>query len=224
MENLKPSARSREYVLYSPVLRGQVAYRFLTESNLGHRRIDDSVLGVDSKYSRGYQSMGILHFQGLYKEHAGAFLGVTLDDVISNITGYDHADRLLSDLNSYRYSNQALDALSYHQEFSKQIEFSLEDDQSKRIERLSKKKNSLPKKFVVLTSVYERDPDVVAEALFRSKGICDRCKKEAPFVRKKNGQPYLEVHHLKPLSQGGADDLSNVISLCPNCHRELHFG
>ncbi|WP_215665990.1 HNH endonuclease [Vibrio alginolyticus] len=26
------------------------------------------------------------------------------------------------------------------------------------------------------------------------------------------------------MSQGGLDSLENVISLCPNCHREIHFG
>ena len=80
------------------------------------------------------------------------------------------------------------------------------------------------KKVVVLSTVFERDPDVVAETLFRSNGICGRCMKPAPFNRKKDGRPYLEVHHLIPLSKGGSDELSNVIALCPNCHRESHFG
>ena len=32
----------------------------------------------------------------------------------------------------------------------------------------------------------------------------------------------LEVHHQVPLSEGGADDLSNALVLCPNCHRIAH--
>ena len=27
-----------------------------------------------------------------------------------------------------------------------------------------------------------------------------------------------EVHHIKPLAEGGSDDFENLIALCPNCH------
>ncbi|PKF49348.1 HNH endonuclease [Enterovibrio nigricans] len=71
---------------------------------------------------------------------------------------------------------------------------------------------------------YKRNPDVVAEALIRAKGVCECCKEFAPFTRKKDNSPYLEVHHIVPLAVGGEDTLNNVIALCPNCHREKHFG
>jgi 5-methylcytosine-specific restriction protein A len=34
----------------------------------------------------------------------------------------------------------------------------------------------------------------------------------------------LEVHHKKQLSEGGEDTVENAIALCPNCHREAHYG
>jgi len=37
------------------------------------------------------------------------------------------------------------------------------------------------------------------------------------------GLPYLEVHHIKWISQGGLDDLSNMVALCPNCHKKMHI-
>ena len=40
----------------------------------------------------------------------------------------------------------------------------------------------------------------------------------------KSGSIYLESHHIHPLSEGGADTIENVIALCPNHHREAHFG
>jgi 5-methylcytosine-specific restriction protein A len=224
MEKLKLSSRSREYILYSPFLRGLVAFRFLTQKSLGHRFIDDSILGMDSKYTRGYQSMGILHFQGLYKEHSGALFGFSIDEVISTITNLDGSDVLLQDLNSYGSSRENLDANLFQEEFSKKIEVAFADDPADRIDRLNNKTKTSPQKVVVLSTVFERDPDVVAETLFRSNGICGRCMKPAPFKRKKDGRPYLEVHHLIPLSKGGSDELNNVIALCPNCHRESHFG
>lgn len=29
-----------------------------------------------------------------------------------------------------------------------------------------------------------------------------------------------DVHHIVPISDGGSNEVSNLISLCPNCHRE----
>ena len=73
------------------------------------------------------------------------------------------------------------------------------------------------------TQYYEycRDPHVVTAALRRSKGICQLCDGPAPFV-KKDGTPFLEVHHIQPLSEGGEDTLRNCVALCPNCHRKVH--
>lgn len=60
-------------------------------------------------------------------------------------------------------------------------------------------------------------------ALRRSSGICEGCQKPAPFLRR-NGNPYLEVHHLKSLSSGGSDYPSNVAAVCPNCHTRVTHG
>lgn len=79
-----------------------------------------------------------------------------------------------------------------------------------------------PKKKSVTTTQYDRDPYVVLYALRRSKGMCDLCEKDAPFQRK-DGTPYLEVHHIVPLSEGGEDSWNNACSLCPNCHRKMHI-
>jgi len=46
---------------------------------------------------------------------------------------------------------------------------------------------------------------------------------EAPF-KKTDGDPYLEVHHIKQLAKGGPDTAMNAVALCPNCHKEAHYG
>lgn len=43
----------------------------------------------------------------------------------------------------------------------------------------------------------------------------------SPFETKTG--PYLEVHHLTRLADGGADCPENVIALCPTCHRKAHY-
>ena len=72
--------------------------------------------------------------------------------------------------------------------------------------------------------VYDRSPDVVAEVLMRAAENCERCKKTAPFLRRRDGTPYLEVHHKIQLAHGGDDTVENAEALCPNCHRRSHYG
>ena len=76
----------------------------------------------------------------------------------------------------------------------------------------------------ITQTVFERNPYVVAAALRKAKGICQHCESCAPFKRKTNGLPYLEVHHILPLSRGGKDTVENTVAICPNCHRKAHFG
>ena len=57
----------------------------------------------------------------------------------------------------------------------------------------------------------------------RSKGICEACESNAPFISR-NGKPYLEVHHINALADGGADHPCNVAAICPNCHRRIDHG
>lgn len=81
-----------------------------------------------------------------------------------------------------------------------------------------------PKSVSTTTTIFLRNPDVIAEILERAKGYCERCRAAAPFKRATNGSPYLEVHHIVALAGGGEDSVENAIALCPNCHRSLHFG
>ena len=84
--------------------------------------------------------------------------------------------------------------------------------------------NKKPKSKIVKTVSYERDPKVVAWILKIAKGICEACDKKAPFIKDADDQEYLEVHHVKRLADGGKDIINNAVALCPNCHKEAHFG
>ena len=39
-----------------------------------------------------------------------------------------------------------------------------------------------------------------------------------------NGRHYLEAHHIIALSNSGKDTVDNVIALCPQHHRQAHYG
>ncbi|HAS7010772.1 TPA: hypothetical protein I7289_07985 [Vibrio parahaemolyticus] len=80
-----------------------------------------------------------------------------------------------------------------------------------------------PKKTDATGKQFVRDAAVVAYVLKQAAGKCECCQLNSPFI-KPNGKLYLEVHHVKQLSDRGADTVTNAIAVCPNCHRELHFG
>lgn len=92
--------------------------------------------------------------------------------------------------------------------------------------RLNRLRNApkIPARTPVVVFALDRNPDVVAEVLLRAKGECQRCKQPAPFLRRKDLTAYLEVHHVKQLADGGEDTVENAIALCPNCHRDEHYG
>lgn len=70
---------------------------------------------------------------------------------------------------------------------------------------------------------FKRDSAVKEWVLNNAHGVCECCSEPAPF-KSADGQPYLEVHHLRRLADGGSDSVSNAVALCPNCHREIHYG
>jgi len=97
------------------------------------------------------------------------------------------------------------------------------DSASARKKRLETA-NTTPVFILATTKVYVRNADVVAEVLVRANGSCELCKRPAPFLRKMDGTPYLEVHHKDQLAHGGKDTVENAIAACPNCHRQQHYG
>ena len=95
-----------------------------------------------------------------------------------------------------------------------------DEDLQERLAASSKK----PERVQVVSIGFRRNPHVIEAVLRRAKGICEKCGKPAPFLRRSDGSPYLEVHHWDSLSEGGDDTVENAAALCPNCHCEVHHG
>jgi 5-methylcytosine-specific restriction protein A len=74
-----------------------------------------------------------------------------------------------------------------------------------------------------LLTYIERSAAVRTYALARAAGKCERCGQAAPFSTPDN-LPFLEVHHIRRLTDGGPDQINAVAAICPNCHRHLHYG
>jgi 5-methylcytosine-specific restriction enzyme A len=73
----------------------------------------------------------------------------------------------------------------------------------------------------VISNQYDRNAWINEYAKRRANGICQLCKDKAPF-EDKDGDPFLEVHHIIWLSRGGEDSIKNAVALCPNCHSRMH--
>jgi len=95
---------------------------------------------------------------------------------------------------------------------------SLPEDSLREVAATRKNHNTVCSQSVVTRY---RDPYISLYAKKRANGVCQLCGERAPF-EDKNGQPYLESHHIKWLSRGGEDAIENVVGLCPNCHRKMH--
>jgi 5-methylcytosine-specific restriction enzyme A len=82
--------------------------------------------------------------------------------------------------------------------------------------------SATPARRLQTVAAFARNVEVVAWVLQQAQGVCEACKVAAPFSLP-SGRPYLEVHHVLRLADGGPDVVENAIALCPNCHRRLHY-
>ncbi|MBY0063556.1 HNH endonuclease [Priestia aryabhattai] len=88
--------------------------------------------------------------------------------------------------------------------------------------------NELGKKRVLTSSSrFQRNIQESAQALKKANFICEVSSTHETFLSSVSGKPYVEGHHLIPLSLQDQFELTidikeNIVALCPNCHRLLH--
>ena len=82
--------------------------------------------------------------------------------------------------------------------------------------------SDLPNRHQFSGERFERNGKVRVAVIRRANGFCEHCG-VAGFIMP-SGRAYLEAHHIISLAKQGPDSLSNVIALCPNDHRQAHFG
>lgn len=85
-------------------------------------------------------------------------------------------------------------------------------------------RNERPQRRAQSSSVYDRDPMVVAITKKAANSQCEVDDCTSPPFNTNSGELYVEVHHLRPLAEGGKDVLENAVAVCPTHHRHLHFG
>lgn len=86
-----------------------------------------------------------------------------------------------------------------------------------------KSKNS-----VSSSSSWIRDPEISKIALEKSNFLCENDSSHKTFISESTGKQFVEAHHLIPMKFQDLFNVSidipeNIISLCPNCHKEFHL-
>ena len=74
-----------------------------------------------------------------------------------------------------------------------------------------------------------KDKRISSEALRAVNYKCEFDPEHETFIRRADGHPYTEPHHLIPLSKHenfkySLDHPANIVSLCSNCHNRIHYG
>lgn len=71
----------------------------------------------------------------------------------------------------------------------------------------------------VVRADYPRSAAARRAVLLRSEGQCEGwCCTGMPAELNRQGNPILDVDHIKDLALGGLDHPENMVALCPNCH------
>lgn len=75
---------------------------------------------------------------------------------------------------------------------------------------------------------FKRSDLKAKKSIILSDYKCNLDEKHESFIAK-NGKPYMEAHHLIPLNaqddfDNSLDVDANIVCLCSNCHKKLHFG
>lgn len=199
-------ASARDYMYdFKCMMNGQVFHRAMSADAIDYffNQIATEFGLVALKNAVKATELHIIYFEGLGRTKLPKLRGV--------VEKYQH--RIAENIN---YSD-------VEKAFQQQVVESLNAKPEARRERLNNAPPK-PKQLQVTSTVFIRNPDVVAETLIRANGICEGCKQPAPFLKKSDGLPYLEVHHKIRLADGGDDTVENTLALCPNCHRRSHFG
>ena len=76
---------------------------------------------------------------------------------------------------------------------------------------------------------YPRNRAIALYALEKAEHKCEINTDHKTFMRKVDGLSYTEPHHLIPMAEQDKFGVSldvpeNIVSLCSNCHNEIHYG
>lgn len=99
-------------------------------------------------------------------------------------------------------------------------------DEDKLVKKPTKRKN---KQKIKDTYTYPRSELEMIKAKKNSDWRCEISSSHETFINEQLNKPFVEGHHLIPMFvqdqfEYTIDFADNIVTLCPNCHRKIHFG
>lgn len=200
--NIEPGDMVYIYVGYS---YGSIRFKCLVqETNLEYVDIDDSKYDLDDTNYGAYHRHMVLEWLQKYDTPllARKYL---MENGLKQVQGPSKATPALS-----AYIHQTEESIR-----NKQPDYT-------RAEKLSPTLRGGQ-------AVYPRNPQTAENALLYANDTCEINPNHPSFLRRNSDRPYMEAHHLVPLScfeqfDTSLDVEANIVCLCSNCHREIHYG
>ena len=227
---LNKSDRRREYDLYPEDVRDAVVYHYLF-SSFSHRELDEKIMCLNETIT-GYQSMNILHFLGLSSDFKGVFAGYSIETAIEELLS-SHNDDYSEIVNCLSRYNETSNT-GYEDKEDYRLIVQINDSftnpsDSKPFKHKGVKKAKAAPVLISGKKVFPRDRKTAFNALSHAHYSCEVDNTHPTFIRRSTNYAYTEPHHLIPLAFSDEFDVSldveeNIVSLCSNCHNQLHYG
>ncbi|MCW9025876.1 MAG: HNH endonuclease [Thiovulaceae bacterium] len=116
----------------------------------------------------------------------------------------------------------------YKQQKKYDFDYSLDEEDGEYQKAIASPKTQEKGKTIEVTT-HKRDAALAARSIKNSGYKCQYDESHKSFISAVTGEQYMEVHHLIPISrtpefEHSLDVEANLIVLCPNCHRTIHYG
>lgn len=87
----------------------------------------------------------------------------------------------------------------------------------------------IPKQRNITSTSWQRNPQLAKSILMKNNYKCQFNSEHKSFISQATNENYVEVHHLIPMEFQGEfhnnlDIPENIVTLCPNCHKQVHLG
>jgi len=137
---------------------------------------------------------------------------------------FKEKDEIMEEWSNYEYMRFLWDMFPLESAMEEKIiqaeEFTFELFEDEITDLLMDIPSEVKNRKEISISVIQRNATLVRKLKELYSGNCQIC--DFTFT-KESGDNYSECHHLIPLGEEGSDSLDNVILVCANCHKMLHY-
>lgn len=230
-ENYKPKSEAQKKIKKVATILQQELQEIPSQFN--SNAID---LKHDSDLPKGYE-LGNITSRYYRKNHLPTDIEF-LNDISDLLQIYDQLYYLIGENRTFEDLNKELlahndrkfiETETEEEVYQADIEEILvkEDYLYEEEEEASPKPNAIKTKEGV--TKWPRDSEISAAAIGKANYQCEIDPTHRTFTSNKTKRQFMEAHHLIPMQfqnifDNSLDKVANIVCLCPNCHRQIHYG